>query len=226
FGAAVGEVDRDGYLASISGITFGDSVSQGSIVGRRFIHSASKYTFSVPQGYMLQNSQNAVVGVAGDGEAVRFDSAEVAANVGLADYLKSGWIAGLKTDSVTTQTIGGIETASGVAQTDQWFFRVSVMRFEGQVYRFIFAAKADSKRFADGALETLRSFRRAETSDLNQVRKIAVRIVTAKAGDTADSLARQMAGLSRGSELFYIINDLYPGDSVVAGEKYKVVMLQ
>ena len=41
--------------------------------------------------------------------------------------------------------------------------------------------------------------------------------MTAKAGDTADSLARQMAGLNRGSELFYIINDLYPGDPVVPG---------
>jgi predicted Zn-dependent protease len=180
----------------------------------------------VPEGYTLQNSQSAVVGVAGDGEAVRFDSADVQANVSLADYLRSGWIAGLKADSVKAQNFNGIEMASGLAQTDQWFFRVSVMRLDGQVYRFIFAAKTDSARFAQGAEATLRSFRRAEASDLAQVRKVAVRIVTARAGDTADSMARQMAGLSRGSELFYIINDLYPGDQVAAGEKYKIVVLQ
>lgn len=224
--AQVGETDRAGYLDSISGLTFGDSPAQGSIVGRKFIHSASKFTFTVPDGYTLQNSQSAVVGVAGDGEAVRFDSADVQANVGLADYLKSGWIAGLKTDSVTTQTVNGIEMASGVAQTDQWFFRVSVVRLDGQVYRFIFAAKADSARFSSGADATLRSFRRTDSSDLSAIRKVAVRIVTAKAGDTADSLARQMAGLNRGAELFYIINDLYPGDPVQPGQKYKVVALQ
>jgi predicted Zn-dependent protease len=226
FGQASLETDRDGYLASIAGLTFGDSPAQGSIVGRRFIHTASKFTFTVPAGYTLQNSQSAVVGVAGDGEAVRFDSADVQANVPLSDYLKSGWIAGLKADSVTTQSFNGIDMASGLAQTDQWFFRVSVMRLDGQVYRFIFAAKSDSSRFAQGAEETLKSFRRAEASDLNQVRKVAVRVVTARSGDSADSLARQMAGLSRGSELFYIINDLYPGDAVVPGEKYKVVVLQ
>jgi len=227
FGAAgVGEVDREGYLASIAGLTFGASVSQGSIVGRRFIHSASKFTFSVPQGYTLQNSQSAVVGVAGDGEAVRFDSAEVAANVGLADYLKSGWIAGLKADSVTTESFNGIEMASGVAQTEQWFFRVSVMRLDGQVYRFIFAAKADSSRFAQGAEATLKSFRRTDATDVAQIRKVGVKIITAKASDTADSLARQMAGLSHGTELFYIINDLFPGDPIVAGQKYKVVAQQ
>lgn len=221
-----GETDTDGYLASIAGLTFGDSPAQGSIVGRRFIHSASKFTFTVPDGYTLQNSQSAVVGVAGDGEAVRFDSADVQSNVPLADYLKSGWIAGLKADSVTTQSINGIETASGLAQTDQWFFRVSVMRLDGQVYRFIFAAKSDSARFAQGADQTLRSFRRAEAGDLGLIRKVAIRIVTAKAGDSADSLARQMSGLNRGTELFYIINDLYPGDAIVPGQKYKVVTLQ
>ncbi|KKC35802.1 hypothetical protein WH87_14535 [Devosia epidermidihirudinis] len=224
--ASVGETDRAGYLASISGLTFGDSPAQGSIIGRRFIQSSSKFTFTVPQGYTLQNSQSAVVGVAGDGEAVRFDSADVQPSVGLADYLKSGWIAGLKSQSVTTQTYNGIEMASGVAQTDQWFFRVSVMRVDGQVYRFIFAAKADSTRFAQGAEATLKSFRRTDASDLSQIRKVAVRIVTAKAGETADSLARQMAGLNRGTELFYIINDLYPGDPIVPGQKYKVVALQ
>ena len=226
FGQAQLETDRVGYLASIAGLTFGDSPAQGSIVGRRFIHTASKFTFTVPNGYTLQNSQSAVVGVAGDGEAVRFDSADVQANVPLVDYLKSGWIAGLKTESVAAQTYNGIEMASGLAQTDQWFFRVSVMRLDGQVYRFIFAAKSDSARFAQGAEATLKSFRRTEASDLNQVRKVAVRVVTAKAGDSADSLARQMAGLSRGTELFYIINDLFPGDAVEPGRKYKLVALQ
>lgn len=224
--APTGETDSEGYLASIAGLTFGDSPAQGSIIGRRFIHSASKFTFTVPDGYTLQNSQSAVVGVAGDGEAVRFDSAEVQSNVPLADYLKSGWIAGLKADSVQTQSYNGIEMASGLAQTDQWFFRVSVMRLDGQVYRFIFAAKGDSPRFAQGAQQTLQSFRRTQPADLNQIRKVAIRVVTAKPGDTADALARQMAGLNRGTDLFYIINDLYPGDAIQPGEKYKIVALQ
>ncbi len=223
---SMGETDRDGYLAAIAGMAFGESPSQGSIVGRRFVHPASKFTFTVPQGYALQNSQSAVVGVAGDGEAVRFDSADVQPEVALTDYLKSGWIAGLKADTVKSESYNGIEMATGLAQTDQWFFRVSVMRLDGQVYRFIFAAKSDSQRFAEGAAETLRSFRRTTAADLGGIRKLSVRIVTARAGDTADALARQMSGLTRGSELFYIINDLFPGDPLVAGQKYKLVALQ
>ncbi|KQN76462.1 M48 family metalloprotease [Devosia sp. Leaf64] len=224
FGTApVGETDRAGYMAAISGLAFGDSPSQGSIVGNRFIQSGSKFTFTVPQGYTLQTAQSAVVGVAGDGEAVRFDSADVQPNMPLTDYLKSGWIAGLKSETVTSHTYNGIEMASGLAQTEQWFFRVAVMRLDGAVYRFIFAAKADSQRFAAGADATIKSFRRAEAGDLNQIRKLSMRVLTAKAGDTADKLAAQMSGVPGGRDLFYILNNLYPGDPVKVGERYKVV---
>lgn len=219
----VGESDREGYLSAITGLSFGDSPAQGSIVGQRFIHPANKFTFTVPPGYSLQTSQSAVVGVAGDGEAVRFDSAQVQPSMSLADYLKSGWIAGLKADTVTASQHNGIEMASGLAQTDQWFFRVAVMRLDGEVYRFIFAAKSDSQRFAQGAQATLESFRRTNASDLREIRRLEIKLVTARAGDTADRLAQQMADIANARELFYIINDLYPGDPLVPGQRYKVV---
>ena len=219
----IGETDRDAYLAAISGLSFGDSPAQGSIVGQRFIHPANKFTFTVPQGYTLQTSQSAVVGVAGDGEAVRFDSAQVQPNMSLTDYLKSGWIAGLKAETVTAQSHNGLDMASGLAQTDQWFFRVAVIRLDGDVYRFIFAAKNDSPRFRQGADTTIESFRRTNASDLSHIRQLSIRLVTARPGDTADRLAQQMANISGARDLFYILNNLYPGDPVVAGQRYKVV---
>lgn len=225
-GGEAGEKDRDGYMAGIDGLMFGDSPQRGAIVGRRFIHPELKFTFSVPDAYTLQTSGGAVVGVAGDGEAVRFDSAEVPTTMALADYLKSGWIAGLKPETVTTQTVNGLESASGMAATPQWNFRVSVVRYDGQVFRFIFAAKADGDRFAKGAETTLKSFRATTASDLGQIRKITVKVVTARAGETADAMAKRMAALTRGRELFYILNNLYPGDPLVAGQKYKIVQLQ
>jgi predicted Zn-dependent protease len=227
FGAAVsGETDREGYLSAISGLSFGDSAAQGTIIGQRFIHPASKFTFAVPKGYALQNAQSAVVGVAGDGEAVRFDSADVQANMALTDYLRSGWIAGLRAETVKAHSYNGIEMASGMAQTDQWFFRVAVMRLDGEVYRFIFAAKADGSAFQQGAESTIQSFRRTDANDLRQIRKHSIRLVTARGTDTADVLARQMASMAGGPELFYILNNLYPGDPLVAGQRYKVVALQ
>ena len=221
-----GEHDRDGYMAAIDGMSFGASPQQGAILGQRYIQPALKFTFTVPDGYTLQTAPGAVVGVAGDAEAVRFDSAEVPESMSLTDYLKSGWIAGLDPKSVTEATINGMDTASGVAKTDQWSFRVSVARFQGQVVRFIFAAKADSARFDAGAEATLRSFRPTTSSDLAQIRTVTVRVITARSGDTAASLALRMASMSRGIDLFYILNDLLPGDPVSPGQRYKIITVQ
>lgn len=227
FGAAPsGETDRAAYLDAIAGLSFGDSAAQGSIVGQRFIHPGSRFTFVVPGRYALQTAQSAVVGVAGDGEAVRFDSADVQPEMALTDYLKSGWIAGLKAETVEARSYNGLEMASGVAQTDQWFFRVAVMRLDSAVYRFIFAAKADSAAFAQGAEATLKSFRRTEEADLAQIRRLSIRLVTARATDTADTLAGQMGSVPGARDLFFILNNLYPGDPLVPGQSYKVVRMQ
>ncbi len=227
FGApGIGTQGRAEYMASISGLMYGDSPSQGAIVGRKFIHPGLKFTFTVPANYQLQISRGAVVGVAGDGEAVRFDSAEVPASTSLADYLKSGWIAGLKPDTVRTGSQSGFDTASGIAATDQWNFRVEVVRFSGRVYRFIFAARIDSELFARGAEETLKSFRSASSADLRQVKTMVIKTVVAGAVDSADSLARRMGPVSNAANLFYIINNLYPGDPVTPGAAYKVIAVE
>src|SRR6185312_2999321 len=221
-----GEHDHRGYLAAIDGMSFGASSQQGAIIGQRYIQPALKFTFTVPDGYKLQATQGAVVGVAGDSEAVRFDSAEVPQSMSLTDYLKSGGIAGRDTASVKQATINGMDTASGVARTDQWSFRVSVLRFQGQVVRFIFAARTDSARFGQGATATLASFRPTTPADLAQIRTVAIKVITARPGDTAASLALRMASMSRGIDLFYVLNDLYPGDPVTPGNTYKIVTVQ
>jgi predicted Zn-dependent protease len=221
-----GDTDRPDYMAAIEGVVFGDSPSQGAIAGQRFIHPGLKFTFTVPPGYKLQMSRGAVVAVAGDGEALRFDSADVPDTVALSDYLKSGWIAGLQPSTVATQNVNGFDAATGVAATNQWNFRVQVVRFQGKVYRFIFAAKVDSELFARGADETIKSFRAATGGDLRMVHKVMLKTVVAGPVDSADSLSRKMGPVNDAQNLFYVLNNLYPGDPVTPGQSYKVVAVQ
>ena len=37
---------------------------------------------------------------------------------------------------------------------------------------------------------------------------------------------RHAGGLARGGDLFYIINNLFPGDPIEPGKQYKIVTLQ
>lgn len=205
---------------------FGENPDKGAVVGRQFIDPERGFTFTVPKPYELQNTNAAVVGVAGDGEAVRFDSADVPPNMDLGDYLRSGWIAGLDENSIKTFSQGGVEMASARAVTDVWTFRISAVRFEGTVYRFIFAARQDSQAFADRSAQVVSSFRKTRSTDLRKIRHLVVRLVTAKPGDTIASVSARMSGVSNPSQLFLVLNALYPGDRLTAGERYKVVQVE
>ena len=221
--AGWGEIGRGRYLQAIDDLAFGDSPSQGAIVGQQFIHPGLGFTFSVPAAYTLQNSSAAVVGLAGDGEAVRFDSAEVPDTMPLGDYLKSGWIAGLEPESVVSESHNGVDMASGTARTTQWFFRVTAVRFEGEVYRYIFASRTGDAAFVARANETVSSFRKVTSADTRKIRRTFVKVVTAKPGDTTRTLAAKMSGVANAQNLFLVLNALYDGDPISPGEQYKII---
>lgn len=219
-------IGRNEYLEAIDGMTFGENPDHGAIVGHQFIHSRLGFSFSVSSRYTLQNAQDSVVAVAGDGEALRFDSAEVPEDMSLTDYLKSGWIAGLMPETVTDTSRNGFDMASGEAKTEQWAFRVTAVRFKGRVYRFIFAAREDSAAFQSAVKQTLESFHEASRTDLAKIKKTIIKVVRARSGDTTRSLAARMRGVTDSGQLFLILNNLYDGDPIVVGQDYKIVVEQ
>ena len=56
----VGTTDRDAYLAGIDGMVFGDSASEGFVRGRQFLHPGLGVGFSVPGGFVIDNTKDAV----------------------------------------------------------------------------------------------------------------------------------------------------------------------
>lgn len=215
--------ERNSYLASVDGIAFGDSTKQGTIIGQRFIHPGLKLTFTVPNGYTLQITDGAVVAVAGNGAALRFDSANMPAQSSLVDYLASGWIAGLQPETIQTQTTNGIAMATASAKTEQWNFRVGVCRIGNTVYRFILAGKEDTASFRNAAAATLNSFRQTSQADLNGLRTIKLQVITARAGEVSDTLAQRMTHIPRGRELSFVLNNLLPGDALMPSASYKII---
>ncbi len=219
-------INRETYLRAIDGLSFGLSGSQGVIVGQKFIHPDLKFTFSVPKKYTLQNSQVAVVGVAGESEALRFDSAHVPTSVPLVDYLKTGWIDGLDPQSVKKLSYNNIDMAMGKARTSSWEFIVYVVRFKGEVYRFIFAAKQDSASFKKSASDVIRSFREVNSRDISKIKKSYVKTIIAKENDTISSLSKRMSAIENSNALFLVLNNLYAGDKIIVGRQYKIIVIK
>ena len=76
---------RDAYLGDIDGIVYGEDPSEGFVRGRRFLHPKLGFTFTAPEGFTLDNTAQAVLGIKhGGGEALRLDVVRVPAEQTLA----------------------------------------------------------------------------------------------------------------------------------------------
>jgi predicted Zn-dependent protease len=218
-----GTRDRDSYLAGIDGLLFGDTPEEGFVRGHTFLHPGLGVTFSVPQGFVIDNSKAAVTASGPGDMAIRFDGVEIPTGASLTDYLRSGWVAGLDESSVQTTTVNGNEAATAKAQADNWKFDVTVIRAGGQVYRLLTAAPIASTSLDGVARSVGGSFRVLSERERAGLKPLRVRVVTVGRLDTVQSLASRMAGVDRQQELFRVLNALGPTDTVAPGDKVKIV---
>jgi predicted Zn-dependent protease len=225
FGApGVGEVDRDRYLQGIDGIVYGDDPSQGYVRDRTFIHPSLGVSFTVPEGFVIDNTSDAVLATGADGTALRFDAVGLPKNADLAAYLNSGWVNGLIDGTVKTFSVNGMPAASAGARAKGWVFQIAVVQVAtGATYRFIFANEQVTSAFNQAAQLTVGSFRKLDPAELARLKPLRVHVLVASAGDTEDTFVRKMKGVERPRELFRALNDLPSGSAIPVGTRVKVV---
>ena len=219
-----GERDKSGYLESIDGLVYGEDPSEGFVRGRRFLHPRLSFTFLAPEGFTLDNTAQAVLGIKEDGrEALRLDVVKVPAEQTLPDYLNSGWIENIDPKAVEELPINGLPAATATAKGDQWVFRLYAVRFGSEVYRFIFAAKRLTAEVDRGFRESVASFRRMTLAETQGAKPQRITIVTVAAGDTVERLAARMA-TDRPAERFRVLNGLGAGARLQVGDRVKLVV--
>ncbi|HWL06243.1 MAG TPA: M48 family metalloprotease [Xanthobacteraceae bacterium] len=226
FGApGTGAQDRNAYLASLDGMVYGEDPSEGFVRGRRFLHPKLGFTFVAPEGFVLENTAQAVLGLKDGGrEALRLDVVRVSGDQSLIDYLKSGWIENVETRSLEETVINGFPAATATAGGDSWDFRLYAIRFGSDVYRFIFASRNKSFETDRAFREAVGSFRRMSVAEADSAHPLRLRIVTVGADDTAEKLASRMAVSDRATERFLVLNGLEPGAALRSGDRVKIVV--
>ena len=222
---AAGGRDKVAYLSGIDGIVFGEDPSEGFVRGRRFLHPRLGFTFTAPEGFALDNTAQAVLGVKrGGGQALRLDVVRVPAEQTLAAYLTSGWIENIDPATVEDITINGFPGATAAAKGDQWDFRLYAIRFGSDVYRFIYAVKHRTPETDRIFRESIGTFRRMSLAEIEDAKPLRLQVVTVGPGDTVDKLAGRMAVADRQVERFRVLNGLEPGDRLKSGSEVKIVV--
>jgi predicted Zn-dependent protease len=221
----IGTAARDPYLDAVDGMMFGDDPSDGAIRGRKFLHPRLGFSFTAPDGFTLENSAQAVLGIKAEGvEALRLDSVRVAATTTLEAYLASGWIDGLLPSTVQPLEVNGMPAAMAEARAGEWNFRLAVIRFSPtEVYRLIFATRSLTDEVDARFRASIDSFRRTAPEEFASLKPLRLTVVTAKDGDTAEALGTRMAVSEHPVETFLLLNGLVKGGALVGGDRYKVV---
>jgi predicted Zn-dependent protease len=223
-GPTATERDRGAYLAGVEGMVYGEDPSEGFVRGRRFLHPKLGFTFQAPEGFTLDNTAQAVLGVReGGGQALRLDVVRVPAEQPLTEYLVSGWIENIDPKTVEETVINGLPAATGTAKGDQWMFRLYVVRFGSDVYRFIFATKRMTPETDRTFREAVATFRRMTLAESQAARPLRISVVTAEQGDTVERLASRMSTHDRPLERLRILNGLAANERIKPGDRIKIV---
>lgn len=220
----IGQRDRNGYLAAINGVAFGDDPMEGYVRDRKFTHPRMRFAFVAPEGFLLENSSEAVFGVRqADNEAVRLDMVRNPPFDSLEAYVGSGWVDGLLQSSVKKLDVNGLQAVTAIARAGEWNFRLAVIQSGDYVYRVIFAVRALTEEADKRFIESIMSFRRITPEEAHEAHALKISVIQAGPGDTPESLAAQMTTPNRPLEYFKLLNGLDENEGIASGERYKIV---
>ena len=220
---------RTRYLQAINGMTFGESREQGLTRGRNFYHEPLGFALTAPQGWKVQNAQDAITLVNAEGNAglvvktlpakAGSTHEEIVRNVlkptsGRAERITLNGLS-------ATHFVGSRSTEEGQARA----FEVTVVSGPaGQNYLLAYASKdAEALQQARRQLqEAEASFRPLTAADRTAAKPWTIKTVPYQRGGFAQ-LARQSPLASYPEQQLKLINGVYAGGEPAAGQWVKVV---
>ncbi len=220
----MGEAERNRYLLAVQGVTVADDSAQGFVRGLTFSHPRLGITFTAPEGFVIENSRDAVVGFSPEGsKAMRFDHVRIDASANLETYIGSGLIEGAAATDIERLSIGGQPAATSVSKSDGWSYRIFAIRSGGQTFRLTYAAREMTPALDQQFRQSAETFRRLNAQEMARLKPLRIALVTAGGADTAETLSARMASDEPKLERFRVLNGLQISDRIFAGQRYKIV---
>jgi predicted Zn-dependent protease len=214
------------FLRMLDGLRFDDDPAQGIVDGQTFRHPAMRFKFTAPAGYTIANAADAVTVQGQRGQAqlgVAGASTDLAGAVAARFQALGGQVG---RDTIRSVTINGrpaaTATITAAANNQRVDATVFAIGFPGATYSWTIVTPAGTGigPFAP-LLDSFTTMTPAEAAAITGKR---IRIHTVRAGDTIDSLARQMAYPDFQRDRFVTLNALQSGGTLTPGMLVKLVV--
>ena len=226
-----GARNRDALLDALDGLPWGEDPSKGYTDGREFKLPAQRLAFAVPAGFAVANSDEAVAISGAQGQA-SFSGGELGRG-GLDDYVRQVFgklSSSIRYGEVRSGRANGIDYryAFGEGNSNAGVLDVGVFAYRpdngAAVYHFV--TLTPSGRGIGPFQSLVESVRRMSAAEAASAKPLRVRVIRIKAGDTTQTLAKQMAFADNQFDRFLVLNGLDPHTKLRAGDRVKIIVRQ
>jgi predicted Zn-dependent protease len=226
------KVDRDGYLARIDGIVFGDNPEDGIVRGNVFLHPPLRFAVEFPDGWEITNSDEQVVAQE-PGNKVFIVLRTIEPRLGRTlDQVAQLHMreSGYKATDATMTTIGGMDALVGTYEGNASGIGKVMARgahiVMGRSTFFIggIASPDLYPRVTANFDRTIQSFRQMSQDEADAVKPNLLDFYTAREGDTWQSIAQRAGKGLVGALTLAIMNDHAIDQQPKPGTRLKIVV--
>ncbi|MDE2117817.1 MAG: M48 family metalloprotease [Betaproteobacteria bacterium] len=208
------------FLRQIDGLTFNESSEQGVVRNNKFMHVELGIALSFPQDWRVQNLPDKLLAVSQQGDAViqlKMDKQSSGTPAGYARRL-----AGFGSNSrIETLDINGLPAA--LVTTPAAMAGVIYLNQSAYIIQCGVKSRAAFTAHRNDMLDTIHSFHALSETERRQARPLAIRLITARAGDTYANLAQHSPLGKTAENQLRLINGNYPQGEPVPGQYVKIV---
>ncbi len=225
-------VDRDGYLARIDGMIFGDDPEEGVVRGNLFLHPPLRFALEFPDGWEITNSAEQVVAQEpGNKVFMVLRTIEPGRNRSLEQTAQAHMrSSGYKATNLAQSTVGGSQAILGTYEGNASGIGKVMARgahFESGRNTYFIGGIASPDlypRVIEQFDAAIQSFRQLSQDEADAIKPNIIDLYTARTGDTWQSIAQRAGRGLASARTLAIMNDHAVDDQPSPGERLKIVV--
>jgi predicted Zn-dependent protease len=220
---------RDAYQNLINGLSYGQDVRQGIVIGRGLYHGPLGFAMLFPRLWQIDTSGNTTQAYPESRFAlIQINYFGADPRLSPADFMarKLGFT-GLK--NAQDLSVNGLPAHTGQALVNtpygQRLSRVTLIYYARRAY-LITGMTKDTRglgRYDDDFMDTTTSFRPMGVAERQAARQLRIRVIQADANTTYKSLAANSPLENLAEEQLRLINDDYPNGDIKPGDTIKII---
>jgi predicted Zn-dependent protease len=220
-------VNRDNLIRSVDGLVFGNDPREGFSEGREFYHPNLEFQIAFPEGWQVENTRTAVLGLDPQKAAqMQISLAQTPVGTTAVAYARRLAQQGMVPERSEETTINGNRAFVGTymvrGESGPLAAEAAFIEYRNQIFEIV-GLTSDFRRYGNIFDQSIRTFTRLTDQRILRAQPDRLRVYTAKEGDTLSMLARRNNNPRVPADQLAILNRLAIDTPITPGRLVKIV---